>query len=69
MPSKLKINKYIKVGKHKFKLEIYLALDGHRKLTWEIFPENYDACMYAFSNKKRIEDIVEKNHIHENTKV
>ena len=44
------------IAKHKFRLEIYLALEGSRDLTWEIFPYNHDASLYAFSNKKRIEN-------------
>jgi len=62
------------IAKHKFILEIYLALEGRRDLlalegrrdlTWEIFPYNHDASLYAFSNKKRIENIVEKKYIYD----
>jgi|TARA_R100000027_G_scaffold43446_1_gene32607 hypothetical protein len=53
------------IAKHKFRLEIYLALEGRRDLTWEIFPYNHDASLYAFSNKKRIENIVEKKYIYD----
>jgi len=53
------------IAKHKFILEIYLALEGHKDITWEIFPYDHDASLYAFSNKKRIENIVEKKHIYD----
>ena len=65
MPAKAKVSRDIVVARHKFKLEIYLALEGHRDLTWEIFPYNHDASLYAFSNKKRIENIVEKKYIYD----
>ena len=42
-----------------------MGLEGHRKMTWEIFPSNYKACLYAFSNKKKIENIINKKHIFE----
>ena len=58
------ITKQIKVGKHKFKIEIYPSL-----VDWEIFPYDYEAALYAFSNKQRLENIVEKKYLYENTKV
>mgnify|MGYP005996093487 CR=1 FL=1 len=69
MPTRARVNKNIVIAKHKFKLEIYLALEGHEDISWEIFPENYDACLYAFSNKKRIEKIIQKKYLYEDTKV
>ena len=41
------IRKKIKVNKHKFTIEIYPAL-----VDWEIFPHDYNAALYAFSNKE-----------------
>ncbi len=69
MPRKARIVKHIMIAKHKFILEIYLALEGHRDISWEIFPYNNDASLYAFSNKQRLENIVEKKYLYENTKV
>ncbi len=43
------IKKTIKINKHKFNLEIYPRL-----VDWEIFPHNYDAALYALSNKDKI---------------
>ena len=43
------IEKTIKINKHKFNLEIYPKL-----VDWEIFPHNYDAALYAFSNKDKL---------------
>ena len=65
MPQKARKVKHIMIAKHKFRLEIYLALEGSRDLTWEIFPYNHDASLYAFSNKKRIENIIEKKYIYD----
>jgi len=62
------IRKDITISKHKFILEIYIALEGHSKICWEIFPENYKACLYAFSNKKSIENIITKQYLYEPNK-
>ena len=58
------IIKDIKIKKHKFKLEIYPAL-----ISWEIFPYDYDAALYAFSNKQKIKNFIEKKHIYEPKRV
>ena len=65
MPQKARKVKHIMIAKHKFILEIYLALEGHKDITWEIFPYNHDASLYAFSNKKRLEKIIEEEHIYD----
>ena len=54
------ITKNIKIKKHKFKIEIYPSL-----VTWEIFPYDYDAALYAFSNKQKLNNLVEKKHVYE----
>ena len=56
------ILKIIKVNKHKFNLEIYPKL-----VDWEIFPHNYDAALYAFSNKDKLNKKIESKYIYENT--
>jgi len=38
MAKKSKKEKIITIAKQKFRLEIYLALEGKRDLCWEIFP-------------------------------
>jgi hypothetical protein len=48
------------VGKHKFKIEIYPSL-----VDWEIFPHDYEAALYAFSNKEKLNKIIEEKHIYE----
>jgi len=63
MPKRSKIEKEITVAKHKFRLEIYLSLEGHNDVCWEVYPYNYNASLYAFSNKKRLTKIVETKHI------
>ena len=47
------ITKEITVNKHKFKIEIYPSL-----VTWEIFPHDYNAALYAFSNKEKLSKIL-----------
>jgi len=54
------IKKIIKISKHKFNLEIYPRL-----VDWEIFPHNYDAALYAFSNKDKLNKQVETNHVYQ----
>ena len=54
------ILKIIKINKHKFNLEIYPKL-----VDWEIFPHNYDAALYAFSNKDKINKKIETNYVYQ----
>ena len=59
------ITRNIKVKKFKFILEIYPNLEGHQETAWEIFPHDTNASLYAFSNKKELNKIIEKKHIYE----
>jgi hypothetical protein len=52
------IIKIIEIDKHKFNLEIYPKL-----IDWEIFPHNYDAALYAFSNKDKLNKKIESKYI------
>ena len=52
------ILKIIKISKYKFNLEIYPNL-----FDWEIFPHNYDAALYAFSNKDKLNKKIESKYI------
>ena len=54
------IRKIIKINKHKFNLEIYPRL-----VDWEIFPHNYNAALYAFSNKDKITKEIQINHVYQ----
>ncbi len=54
------IRKIIKVNKHKFNLEIYPRL-----VDWEIFPHDYDAALYAFSNKEKLNKKIRINHVYQ----
>ena len=54
------ITKKIKVNKHKFRIEIYPAL-----LDWEIFPHDYNAALYAFSNKEKLNKKIKDKYIYE----
>jgi len=46
-----------------FELEIY-----PRIVSWEVFPRNYDAALYAFSNKDTLNKTIETNHLYEKRK-
>ena len=64
MPKASKIVKTISIDdKYKFDLEIYLALED--KLSWEIFPHDYHAALYAFSNKDKLNKTIESKYIYE----
>ena len=65
---KAQIVKDIKIAKHKFLLEIYLNLEGHKDICWEIFPSDHKASLYAFANKQKIEKIIKEKHIYEQKK-
>jgi len=61
MPSKSIIKKTIKVeDKYMFDLEIYPRL-----VSWEIYPKDHHAALYAFSNKDKLNKIIEEEHVHE----
>ena len=65
MPKKSKINKSIVVDKkYKFDLEIYPRL-----VSWEIFPKDHHAALYAFSNKEKLNELIKKKYIYEKRKV
>ena len=54
------IRKTIKIDKNKFNLEIYPRL-----VDWEIFLHNYDAALYAFSNKEKLNKKIKANHVYQ----
>jgi|TARA_X000001036_G_scaffold420813_1_gene442032 hypothetical protein len=61
MPSKSIIKKTIEVeGKYKFDLEIYPRL-----VSWEIYPKDHHAALYAFSNKDKLNKLIEDKHVFE----
>ena len=63
MPKRNRIEKDIVVAKHKFHLEIYPSL-----VDWEIFPHDYNAALYAFSNKDKLNKIIKEKYIYESKK-
>jgi len=63
MPARSIIKKTIQIDKHIFELEIYPRL-----VSWEVFPQNHDAALYAFSNKDTLNKKIETNHIYEKRK-
>ena len=54
------ITKEVKVSKHKFRIEIYTSL-----VDWEIFPHDYNAALYAFSNKDKLNKIIKEKYVYE----
>ena len=58
--------KKIKVSNYKFILEIYPTREGCNGKEgpyWEIFPENYNASLYAFSNKDKLTKKVKDKYL------
>ena len=68
MPNSKTIKKEIKVKKYKFGLEIYPAREGNYGIEgpyFEIFPHDYHAALYAFSNKQELNDMIKKKYLNE----
>ena len=66
MPNSKTIKKQITVSKNKINLEIYPAREGNYGTEgpyWEIFPHDYHAALYAFSNKDKLNKMIEKKFI------
>ena len=60
------IRKNLSVDGVKFKLEIYPAREGSTGTEgpyWEIFPEDYHAALFEFSNKEKLNKIIEQKYI------
>jgi len=60
-----KIKKELKVKNYVFQLEIYPRLNDGEDITWEIFPNDYHAALYAFSNKEKLNKLIKEKHIYE----
>jgi len=59
MPAKSIIKKTITVDdKYIFDLEIYPRL-----VSWEIYPKDHYAALYAFSNKDKLNKLIEDEHV------
>ena len=55
------IKKTITVDKkYIFDLEIYPRL-----ISWEIYPKDHHAALYAFSNKDKLNKLIEDEHVFE----
>ncbi len=68
------VKRNIKVKGFEFTLEIYLRLEtsgysNRQDICYEIFPKNYDASLYAFSNKDKLNKLIEDKYIYEKRKV
>jgi|TARA_B100000900_G_scaffold342602_2_gene306070 hypothetical protein len=61
------IKKEIKVKKFGFTLEIYPHLEDSNAegFAFEIFPHDYHAALYAFSNKDSLNKYIKENCIEE----
>ena len=62
-----KVKKEIEVEGNKFRLEVYLQLEGTNEdeLPFEIFPLDYNAALYAFSNKDSLNKLIKEKYITE----
>ena len=61
MPARSMIKKTITVDKkYIFDLEIYPRL-----ISWEIYPKDHHAALYAFSNKDKLNKLIEDEHVFE----
>ena len=59
MPARSMIKKTITVDdKYIFDLEIYPRL-----VSWEIYPKDHHAALYAFSNKDKLNKLIEDEHV------
>ena len=59
MPAKSIIKKTITVDdKYIYDLEIYPRL-----VSWEIYPKDHHAALYAFSNKNKLNKLIEDEHV------
>jgi hypothetical protein len=58
--------KVITINKNKFTLEVYPAREGSTGKEgpyWEIFAHDYNGCLYAFSNKEKLNEHIRKKFI------
>ena len=61
MPAKSIIKKTITIDdKYIFDLEIYPRL-----VSWEIYPKDHHAALYAFSNKDKLNKKIETNYVYQ----
>ena len=61
MPARSIIKKTITVeDRYIFDLEIYPRL-----ISWEIYPKDNQAALYAFSNKDKLNKLIEDEHVFE----
>ncbi len=61
MPAKSIIKKTITIDdKYIFDLEIYPRL-----VSWEIYPKDHHAALYAFSNKDKLNKLIQDEHVFE----
>jgi hypothetical protein len=66
MSSSKTIKRTLTISKNKFNLEIYPAREGNYGTEgpyWEIFPHDYHAALYAFSNKDKLNKIIKNKYM------
>ena len=62
------VKRDLKVDGVEFELQIYLRLEtkGHSNgqyPAFEIFPEDYHAALFAFSNKQKLDNLIKQKFI------
>tara|TARA_R100000664_G_scaffold18492_1_gene27556 strand:- start:847 stop:1050 length:204 start_codon:yes stop_codon:yes gene_type:complete len=62
-----KVKKEIVVKGNKFTLEVYPHLESTNEdeFPFEIFPHDYNAALYAFSNKDSLNKLIKEKYITE----
>jgi|TARA_R100000278_G_C5405466_1_gene141126 hypothetical protein len=68
------IKRNFKINNLEFNLEIYLrvetkGLSNSQDIAFEIFPKNYKAALYAFSNKDKLNKLIKEKYLYEPKKI
>ncbi len=57
------IKKTISVENHSFRLEIYPGREKSERVSWEIYPEDYKASLYALEHKQSLSNLVKEKYL------
>ena len=57
------VQKLLEINNIKFTIEIYPPREGQKQNSFEIFPSDYQAALYAFSNKDKLNKLIIKKFL------
>jgi hypothetical protein len=57
------VQKLLEINNIKFTIEIYPPREGEKQNCFEIFPSDYHAALYAFSNKDKLNKLIIKKFL------